>query len=126
MTLSEVARKNSMRRASARRFLLTLQKLGYIIKVDDYFQLTAKILEIEHQYLTNLNYIEVITPFMREVSRKLFKAMFHRELDHPFGVYSQYQNVFCIRLLSPQLLIFLLPDLNSIPALLIQVGNRST
>jgi len=74
MTLSEVAHKNNMSRASARRFILTLQRLGYIIKVDEGFQLTAKILELGHQYLTNLNYIEVITPFMRKVSRKLNKA----------------------------------------------------
>jgi len=74
MTLTQVASKTKMSRASARRFLLTLQDLGYVIKVDDSFQLTAKILEIGHQYLSNLNFIEVITPFMREVSRKLFKA----------------------------------------------------
>ena len=42
MTLSEVARRNNMSRASARRFLLTLQKLGYVIKMEDHFQLTAK------------------------------------------------------------------------------------
>ena len=74
MTLSEVARKNSMSRASARRFLLTLQSLGYVIKVDDSFQLTAKILEVGHQFLNNLNFIEVITPFMREASRLLYRA----------------------------------------------------
>jgi len=74
MTPSEVAYKNSMSRASARRFLLTLQSLGYVIKVDDSFQLTAKILEVGHQFLSNLNFIEVITPFMREASRKLYKA----------------------------------------------------
>ena len=74
MTLSQVARKTNLSRASARRFLLTLAKLGYLIKVDDSFQLTAKILEIGHQFLTTQDFIEVITPFMREVSRKLYKA----------------------------------------------------
>jgi len=74
MTLSEVARKNNMSRASARRFLLTLQSLGYVIKLDDSFQLTAKILEVGHQFLSNLNFIEVITPFLREASRLLYKA----------------------------------------------------
>lgn len=74
MTLSEVANKNKLSRASARRFLLTLQHLGYVIKVDESFQLTAKILEIGHQFLNNLDFIGVITPFMREASRKLYKA----------------------------------------------------
>ncbi len=87
MTLTQVASKTKMSRASARRFLLTLQDLGYVIKVDDSFQLTAKILEIGHQYLSNLNFIEVITPFMREVSRKLFKACSASILDDTDIVY---------------------------------------
>ena len=74
MTLTEVARKNDMSRASARRFLLTLKRIGFIMQVDDRFQLTAKILDIGYQYLANLDFIEVITPFMREVSRRLGKA----------------------------------------------------
>jgi len=74
MTLSEVAKKNNMSRASARRFVLTLETLGYLMRVGDYFQLTANILNIGHQYLENLNFIEVITPFMRDVSQKLGKA----------------------------------------------------
>jgi len=81
MTLSEVARKNGMSRASARRFLITLQKLGYVIKSGDHFQLTAKILEIGHQYLANLNFVEVITPLMREVSRNLNKSCSASVLD---------------------------------------------
>lgn len=74
MTLSEVAKKNGMSRASARRFVLTLENLGYVIKVEDNFQLTANILDLSNQYLSNLDFIEVITPFMREVSQKLGKA----------------------------------------------------
>jgi IclR family pca regulon transcriptional regulator len=74
MTLSEVATRNSMSRASARRFVLTLESLGYLLRVGDYFQLTANILDIGHHFLENLNFIEIITPFMREVSHILGKA----------------------------------------------------
>jgi len=81
MTLTEVARKNDMSRASARRFLLTLKRLGFIMQVDDRFQFTAKILDIGYQYLANLDFIEVITPFMREVSRRLGKACSAAVLD---------------------------------------------
>lgn len=81
MSLSEVARKNNMSRASARRFLLTLQNLGYIIKDKDQFSLSAKILELGHQYLNNLDFIEVILPLMREVSRDLGKACSAAVLD---------------------------------------------
>ncbi len=81
MRLSEVAQKNNMSRASARRFLLTLQSLGYIIKDGDQFCLSAKILELGHQYLSNLDFIEVILPLMREVSRELGKACSAAVLD---------------------------------------------
>lgn len=74
MTLSEVARKNNMSRASARRFVLTLESLGYLVRSGDYFQLTANILDIGYNYLQNLNFIEIITPYMREVSQNLGKA----------------------------------------------------
>ncbi|MCD6566997.1 MAG: helix-turn-helix domain-containing protein [Bacteroidales bacterium] len=81
MTLTEAARKNDMSRASTRRFLLTLKRLGFILQVNDRFQLTAKILDIGYQYLANLDFIEVIIPFMREVSRKLGKACSAAVLD---------------------------------------------
>jgi IclR family pca regulon transcriptional regulator len=74
MTLTEVAKKNHMSRASARRFVLTLESLGYLERIEDYFQLTPNILDIGKHYLENLNFIEIITPFMREVSQKVGKA----------------------------------------------------
>ncbi|MCH7658426.1 MAG: helix-turn-helix domain-containing protein [Bacteroidetes bacterium] len=87
MTLTEVARKNDMSRASTRRFLLTLKSLGFIMQEDNRFQLTAKILEIGYQYLANLDFIEVIIPFMREVSRILGKACSAAVLDDTDIVY---------------------------------------
>jgi len=81
MTLTEVANRNDMSRASARRFLLTLKRLGFIMQAGTRFQLTAKILDIGSQYLANLDFIEVITPFMREVSQKLGKACSATVLD---------------------------------------------
>ena len=87
MTLSEVARKNAMSRASARRFVLTLENLGYLIKVGDGFQLSVNILDLSSQYLLNLDFIQVITPFMREVSQKLGKACSAGILNGPDIVY---------------------------------------
>ncbi len=74
MTVAEVARKNRMSRASARRFLLTLKHLGYVIQVDDRFQLTAKILGLGYLSLASLDFIESITPFMKEVTQKLERS----------------------------------------------------
>lgn len=71
MTLTEVVQKNGLSRAAARRFLLTLQKLGYVTQDSKQFRLTAKILELGYSYLASLNFSETITPFMEKVSHQL-------------------------------------------------------
>ena len=87
MTLSELAKKNDLSRASARRFLLTLQSLGYIEKEKDQFYLKAKILELGYQYLSNLDFIEILLPIMKEVSKNLGKACSAAVLDGTEIVY---------------------------------------
>jgi len=87
MTLTKVARKNGMSRASARRFLKTLSRLGYVLQVGNTYQLTARILDIAYCYLNNLDFLDVITPIMREVNRKLGKACSIAVLDGEDVVY---------------------------------------
>jgi IclR family pca regulon transcriptional regulator len=53
-TLSEVARVTGLTRASARRFLLTLERLGYVRQADARFSLTPQVLELGHAYLSSL------------------------------------------------------------------------
>ena len=56
MSLSAVAEKNNLSRAAARRFLLTLQKLGYVTQDDKKFRLTAKVLELGYSFLASLDF----------------------------------------------------------------------
>lgn len=81
MTLSELAKKNGLSRASARRFLLTLQTLGYVASVDKQFSLTAKILDLGYSYLSSLNLTEVITPFIERVAHQLNESCSATVLD---------------------------------------------
>src|SRR6266536_1510769 len=46
LTLSDVARATGLTRAAARRFLLTLQRLGYVDSDDREFYLTPRVLEL--------------------------------------------------------------------------------
>jgi IclR family pca regulon transcriptional regulator len=71
MTLSEVAKANNLSRAAARRHLHTLRHLGYVTQVDDKFQLTPKILDIGHSFLSSLSFTEVLAPSMHDLSQKL-------------------------------------------------------
>jgi IclR family pca regulon transcriptional regulator len=53
-TLSEVARATRLTRASARRFLLTLERLHYVRHEDGRFALTPHVLELGFAYLSSL------------------------------------------------------------------------
>ncbi|MBR9885483.1 MAG: helix-turn-helix domain-containing protein [Oceanospirillales bacterium] len=81
MTLSAVAEKNQLSRAAARRFLLTLQKLGYVSLEDKKFRLTAKVLELGYSYLASLDFSDTITPFMEEVTYQLGESCSALVLD---------------------------------------------
>jgi IclR family pca regulon transcriptional regulator len=57
--LSEVARAAGLTRAAARRFLLTLVKLGYMNFSDGRFSLSPRVLELGYAYLSSLTLPEV-------------------------------------------------------------------
>lgn len=87
MTLTEVAKKNDLSRASARRFLLTLQKLGYVSSDGKQFRLTARVLDLGYSYLSTLNFGGVITRYMEEVTLKLGESCSASVLDGQSIVY---------------------------------------
>src|SRR5689334_6966533 len=62
--LSEVARATGLTRAAARRFLLTLVRLGYMKVSDGRFSLTPRVLELGYAYLSSLTLPEVAQPHM--------------------------------------------------------------
>jgi IclR family pca regulon transcriptional regulator len=71
MTLSEVAKKTDMTRASARRFLLTLERLGYICTDGRRFRLAPRILELGFAYLSSVDIWNAAMPHMEAVSAEL-------------------------------------------------------
>ena len=69
MTLSEVAERADMTRAGARRFLLTLATLGYVIKDDRKFRLSPKILNLGYAFMASLPIAELAQPYLDEITR---------------------------------------------------------
>jgi len=69
LTLSEVARATGMTRASARRFLLTLETEGYVRVNDGVFELTPHVLELGFSYLSAQSLPEVAQPHLETLSR---------------------------------------------------------
>ena len=71
LTVSQVAARTDMTRASARRFLLTLADLGYIRAEGPAFELTARSLDVGRSYLAGLTLPKVAEPHLRDLAAEL-------------------------------------------------------
>lgn len=71
MTLSEVARRTDLSRAAARRFLLTLEHLGYVRSDGRDFSLTPQVMRLGFAYLSSQSLPDVAQPHLQELSREL-------------------------------------------------------
>jgi len=87
LSLSEVARATGLTRAAARRFLLTLVKLGYVRSDGREFSLRPRVLELGYAYLSGLPLPEVAEPHLEELSAKLHESSSISVLDGHHIVY---------------------------------------
>src|SRR5215467_5833303 len=87
LSLSEVARATGLTRAAARRFLLTLVKLGYVRSDGRAFSLRPKVLELGYAYLSGLALPDVAEPHLEELSAKLHESSSISVLDGHHIVY---------------------------------------
>jgi IclR family pca regulon transcriptional regulator len=83
MTLSEVARKTDISRATARRILLTLESLGFVRSDGRDFSLSPRVLSLGWAYLSSLSLWEVARPFMEELSAEVQETCSACTLDLP-------------------------------------------
>jgi len=81
LTLSEVARATELTRASARRFLLTLEAEGYVRVRDGVFELTPRVLELGFSYLSAQSLPEVAQPHLEALSREVGESTSASVLD---------------------------------------------
>jgi IclR family transcriptional regulator, pca regulon regulatory protein len=86
-TLSDTARLTGLTRASARRFLHTLETLGYVSFDGKYFELTPKVLDLGYAYVSSLNISDIAEPYMEALSEELHESVSVAVLDEPDIVY---------------------------------------
>jgi IclR family pca regulon transcriptional regulator len=86
-TLSDVARTAGLTRAAARRFLLTLQQLGYVASTDGRFSLTPQVLELGYAYLSSLSLPEVVQPHLERLVELVHESSSVSVLDGSDVVY---------------------------------------
>lgn len=73
-TLSEVAARAGLSRATARRFLHTLTELGYAHFDGKHFALTPRVLDLGYAYLSSTSLWEVAQPHMEKVTALLHES----------------------------------------------------
>jgi IclR family pca regulon transcriptional regulator len=87
LALSDVARATGLTRAAARRFLLTLVKLGYVHFADGRFSLRPRVLDLGYAYLSSLSLPEVAQPHMETLVAKVNESSSISVLDDTEVVY---------------------------------------
>ena len=86
-TLSDVARATGLTRAASRRFLLTLQQLGYVHLSGTRFALTPQVLELGYAYLSSLTLPEVAQPHLERLVEEIHESSSVSVLDGTDVVY---------------------------------------
>lgn len=87
LTISQVAERVGLERATARRCLLTLTKLGYAEYDGKFFTLTPRMLRLGYAYLSSTPFIGIVQPFLEELSRKTGESSAVAKLDGAEIVY---------------------------------------
>lgn len=71
MSVSEVAKRSNLSRATARRILLTLEELGYVRSEYSRYSLRPKVLELGYAYLSSLYPWDSALPVMQAFSAEI-------------------------------------------------------
>ena len=87
MTLTEMAGRTDMDRAKARRFLLTLDALGYVRRTGRHFELTPRVLELGHAFQASNQYRAVIQHYLQDITAEIGESSSLSVLDGTEVVY---------------------------------------
>src|SRR2546423_5474021 len=87
LTLSEVAARVGLTRATPRRILWTLHRLGYVHSDGRNFNLAVRTLDLGYAYLSSMNLWEAAQPYMEEVVEHVHESCSASVLDDTDIVY---------------------------------------
>jgi len=87
LTLSEVARRTNMTRATSRRFLITLESLGYVASDGRHFHLLPKTLELGYAYLSSFTVSEIAQEHLGRLAESLHESCSASVLDDTDIIY---------------------------------------
>lgn len=81
LTIAQVAVRTNVTRAVARRYLITLESLGYVQEREGRFSLTPRVLDLGFAYLASLNLPALAQPFMEPLVEALQESCSVSVLD---------------------------------------------
>lgn len=87
LTIAEVASRTKLTRAVARRYLLTLCELGYLVHRGALFSPTPRLLDLGFTYLATLSVTDLAQPFIERVVEALHESCSMAVLDDRDVVY---------------------------------------
>ncbi|MHC5226519.1 IclR family transcriptional regulator domain-containing protein [Ignatzschineria sp. LJL83] len=73
-TISDISKITGFPRASVRRSLYTLLKMGFVHQDDRYYELTSKVLTLAHSYITSQTLPNAAQPILEGITRNLDEA----------------------------------------------------
>jgi IclR family pca regulon transcriptional regulator len=87
LTVSDAAARTSLPRPTARRLLLTLEKLGYVRSSNGLYTLTTKVLELGTTYISALGIWELARPHLEALVAQTGESSSMSQLDGSDIVY---------------------------------------
>jgi len=87
MTASEAGQRTGLTRTAARRYLLTLQHMGYVAGDGKLFWLTPRVLRLGRSYLESARLPRIVQPFLQRVTAGTHETAYLSVLDGDEVVY---------------------------------------
>lgn len=92
LSLSEVAKQANFDRATARRYLLTLERLGYVGRTEQRYHLRSRILELGYSYLSSIPLPRLAQPHLTALCAHLNESCAITVLDGSEIAYIAVEN----------------------------------
>ncbi|WP_423199514.1 MULTISPECIES: IclR family transcriptional regulator domain-containing protein [unclassified Cupriavidus] len=74
LTISQVAQRTQLSRASVRRCLYTLEQLGYVSQQDGHFALRPRVLHLGHAYFSSTSLVSAAQPILDTLSTRIHET----------------------------------------------------
>lgn len=81
MTATQAAERTGLTRSAARRYLLTLEHLGYLYSDGKRFGLTPRVLKVGWSYFDSAALPRILLPFLQRVTARLNESVYVSVLD---------------------------------------------